>query len=515
MNRLNQLSSSGMTLGESFSSSMNDLSTSRGLYGGSSESLGFGSSYSLNGLSGRSVSTDSAITSLFGSTERLNKYSSMRELSTRKFSHTLYVQAGEMFSYLMSNKRGAKKPPLLDSESDRREIYVLAFGAIKYQGLIDDILDKIQFFVNNYHLLNRMPLLYVVMYDFIKNKCQYGHGGLMAEGDADPDVCDVIEAIDSLKTKISAAIARRRIKHRTKSVEGLLPAKQREKEQLAASQIRYVRVNTTKISVPKAILTFQEDGFCLLKATTDRNVSLLNVKNSFRADKDFDKLLAFSPDCVGVLHKHSLIKNGSCVLQDKASCFVSHVFYNFLGNSEDAIDAFPGLGSKVLYLGGLMGKRGKLHAMAGDENKRKALTRSVTMSEMKNINILEESFMDIKPNNKQFSKVRAIICDPLNTGSGILDPMDSMLQEGCPPFDLSVGRPKKLLEPLVEGQLSALEHAFKFPQVRVVIYWTRSIYPEENERVVEAALNSPAGQNFQLAHVFPSASSYQEPSASK
>uniref|UniRef100_A0ACB8E6Y9 Uncharacterized protein n=2 Tax=Sphaerodactylus townsendi TaxID=933632 RepID=A0ACB8E6Y9_9SAUR len=116
--------------------------------------------------------------------------------------------------------------------------------------------------------------------------------------------------------------------------------------------------------------------------------------------------------------------------------------------------------------------------------------------ECKNIEILHEDFTGIEPTDHKLQKVKVILLLPRCSSLGVSNPVEFILNEhedadllrdfsqGCVAEDK--------LNVLAEQQLKELTRAMQFSKVQAVVYCTCSVYPEENEAVINKALTSGA-----------------------
>ena len=124
-------------------------------------------------------------------------------------------------------------------------------------------------------------------------------------------VLSIFEALWQHKIKLGAVLARMRVERNALSVSQLLPVETRGKYLRAQSEPHYARVNLAKVSdiQVEVIEKLCNDGF----STVDSKDNLLLVKKAFyHGCKD---LLAFSPDCRGLLDDNSAVQEGLLVLQ--------------------------------------------------------------------------------------------------------------------------------------------------------------------------------------------------------
>lgn len=94
-----------------------------------------------------------------------------------------------------------------------------------------------------------------------------------------------------------------------------------------------------------------------------------------------------------------------------------------------------------------------------------------------------------KQDPNDFADVTHMLVDPSCSGSGILSRLDYLTAEEDEENASDV-KMQERLNGLSAFQLSMLEHAFHFPNLRRLVYSTCSIHQEENEGVVMRALSS-------------------------
>lgn len=127
------------------------------------------------------------------------------------------------------------------------------------------------------------------------------------------------------------------------------------------------------------------------------------------------------------------------------------------------------------------------------ESQKKCLLRKILIAVIP----MHQNFLELSPKDPKFSKVQYILLDPSCSGSGIVSRFDHLTEE----IEVEQETPEQVserLKSLAEFQLKALLHAFKFPNLKQVVYSTCSINKEENEDVVEKALKSTQGKKFSL-----------------
>jgi 25S rRNA (cytosine2278-C5)-methyltransferase len=133
-----------------------------------------------------------------------------------------------------------------------------------------------------------------------------------------------------------------------------------------------------------------------------------------------------------------------------------------------------------------MNNTGKIYAFDKDRRRLDTLIKLTGKAGCKNIEPLHESFLDSDPTCKKFEKVEYILLDPSCSGSGIVGRMDHLLQEE--ETEQEAEEQEERLDCLADFQKEALLHAFKFPNIKKVVYSTCSKHIQENENVVQYVL---------------------------
>lgn len=107
------------------------------------------------------------------------------------------------------------------------------------------------------------------------------------------------------------------------------------------------------------------------------------------------------------------------------------------------------------------------------------------------VELLEENFLDTIPNDERFKRVKIIVVNVPCSKSGIVNPVDFVLQEGVTTSikELAQGNvDSSKVKGLAFQHTNMLRHAMKFPLLQGVVYVTRSSYEVENENVVKKAV---------------------------
>ncbi|KAI8520750.1 putative 28S rRNA (cytosine-C(5))-methyltransferase [Branchiostoma belcheri] len=374
----------------------------------------------------------------------------------------LYTEVAAILQKL-ENKEGTVKSLVYNSRhKNKRQLYALLCETLKYGSIIDDIITSTQ-------LLKREKFL-------MKHVAQVGG--------------KYREAMNRNKTALHAALVRLKVRSKVSKNEDLLPDTIKSQVSLP----RYVRVNTLKVTVEDAIERLKQAGFSVVEKPSVENFShtIRNLESGqFVQDPHIPALLVF-PLGTG-FHDNQLYKSGEIILQDKASCIPAHVLAPPPG--AHVIDACAAPGNKTSHMASLMQNKGKIFAFDID-SKRLATMRSLTQrAGVSCAQLIHGSFLDCDPEDPRYSGVEYILLDPSCSGSGIASRLDHLTDE-----EGSITTER--LESLAQFQLSALKHALSFPAVRRVAYSTCSVHRQENEDVVQAALQEYEGK-YHLQHILP------------
>ncbi|KAL8113504.1 hypothetical protein AgCh_020724 [Apium graveolens] len=275
------------------------------------------------------------------------------------------------------------------------------------------------------------------------------------------------------KDALLSALAQILVKNRAKNVKDLMALRQ------DVSKPRYVRVNTLKLDTKTAS-------------------KVLRKRHKVQKDDLVPDLLVLPPGTD--LHNHELVKNGSVLLQGKASSMVGVALDPKPG--WEVLDACSAPGNKTVHLAALMRGEGKIIACELNKERVKLLECTIKQTGATNVEVLHEDFLKLSPVDPSYSKVRAILVDPSCSGSGTaVDRLDHLL----PSYQTGHVDPGEMqrLRRLATFQKMALEHALSFPGVERVVYSTCSIHQIENEDVIGSVLPFAISHGFKLGRPFP------------
>ncbi|KAJ3213654.1 putative 28S rRNA (cytosine-C(5))-methyltransferase [Dinochytrium kinnereticum] len=397
----------------------------------------------------------------------------------------LYKQAADVLMKVEVGK-GSIKGVIFAMKSEpkqKKRLFALVCEALKYRDIIECMIDNSDM-MKGTKKINRSIGIFLV-YDLFFGK------GMGEAGSFKPWILQH-------KTRLNAELVKIKIKRKVKDNVDLIPDHIRN----AVVLPRYARVNTLVTTVSNVLDALKKEGYTVLDVS-DRSYEL--KPKTVRVDHHIPEILLLPSN--SDFHDHNLLLKGHVILQDKASCFPAFI----LNPPRNAvvIDACAAPGNKTSHLSAIMQNTGRIHAFDLDANRLKTLVKLTDRAHCKNITPRNVSFLEVKPGSEEYREVEYILLDPSCSGSGIVRRLDHLLTvvicKGAEDNEEHGETPqteKSRVDALADFQVSVLMHAFKFPNVKKVVYSTCSKHAEENENVVKRVL--AAQKRFRLARkVFP------------
>ena len=280
---------------------------------------------------------------------------------------SVYLHCALILSKVLQRKGTVRNLALGSSSSSsnsssKRAVFALCTNTLLAKDVLDEIMQRVSAetrqkihafrslcIKKNENNLDSMLIFEVMLFDLLFGKKTIQGGGalkrLMLE------MRPAIFAASSLvaKQKNTADIA---------EVWGDIVGKESAKNELVP---RYVRVNTIKTTTEQVVKHFTDvDSFTLLDYAQFTQQTGARGNKVFCMDAHIADLLLLPHGTD--LHEHALLKSGSIVLQDKASCFPAFVLMQEMtslsyGGGDgvgDAIDACAAPGNKTSHLASLM-----------------------------------------------------------------------------------------------------------------------------------------------------------------
>ncbi|CAH2300070.1 methyltransferase NSUN7 isoform X1 [Pelobates cultripes] len=376
--------------------------------------------------------------------------------------------------------------PEFTDEKSQRWSYELAFSALKYQDLLENILLDSGFYYSQLVGDEMTSLAVVMLYDFQDRKFQpryaYDNDEIIEE------VREVEKLLYRYRTKLAASLARSRIKYSAPAIEYILPENVRKEELRASKLPLYAWVNTAKTSLPEVVDVLNSQRFIEVMSPSEMD------NYSYCMDKQFENVLIFPPHLKEELNNLDLFIDNKLVLQDKSHCLAAHSLRALMNMDDDIIIANPCPGFTIAHISVLTNQSACNIYVFGikSETRKQELQELFLNMECRNIKLLHEMFTEIEPSDQRLQKAKIILLQPQCSGSGVSDPVDFILNEQGDTTllqNFSQGSvPTDKLNHLANQQLLQLNHAMKFSKVQAIMYFTLSVYEEENEHVINQAL---------------------------
>lgn len=415
------------------------------------------------------------------------------------YHDSVYMNAAKIFQGIHTEKRKDRilvrygddsvSPTLpFKDEYSQRVSYELAFNALKYQDLLEEILLDSCVYPCQSIPDELTSLLVVMLYDLQDRKFQARE--IFDEEEPVAEVRKVECYLYSFRTKLAAALARCRIKHDALSIECILPETLRRQEQRASALPLCVWANTFKISLQDVFRDLKKKGFTRVQTVSDFD------RYTYCMDQHCNDVLVFPSSLKEELLNLDLFADCKLVLQDKSRSLAVHSAQALLNTGDDIIVAHVGSHLTIAHMSVLTNHSLSRIFVCGVKSSAKAAELRNLLSHMgcQNIQLLHEDFTEIGPTDPKLQKAKVILLLPQCSGLGVGNPIDFILNEHGDVgllrdlFQGSVSEDK--LSILAERQLNELIHAMKFNKVQTIVYCTCSVYPEENELVVKKALES-------------------------
>uniref|UniRef100_A0A8C5S470 NOP2/Sun RNA methyltransferase family member 7 n=1 Tax=Laticauda laticaudata TaxID=8630 RepID=A0A8C5S470_LATLA len=427
--------------------------------------------------------------------------SSTEVVAKSGYQDPLYLSAAHIFQSVHNEKPHDKilvkygtgpLPSLPDfkDEEFQRLSYELAFSALKYQDVLEYMLIDSGVYPLQSISDDLTSLVVVMLYDLQDRKFEVR--SIPEDEETVSEVQEVEHYLCSFKTKLAAALARCRIKHDALTIEHILPETIRRQEQRASTLPLYAWVNTLKVSLEEVHSFLQKEGFTKVQSISNF------YGDTYCLDKHCEDGLIFPSSLKEKLLTLELYTDHKLLLQDNSRSLAVHSVKALLNMDDDILIAQMGSWLTVAHMSVLTNQDTSRVFVCGVKSAARdaELKDLFARMECKNIELLHEDFTNIEPTFSKLQKVKVILLLPRCSGLGVSNPIEFILKEHEDAEllrDLSQGSvAEDKLSTLAQQQLKELTHAMQFVKVQALIYCTCSLYPEENEVVVNKALASGA-----------------------
>ncbi|XP_031444375.1 putative methyltransferase NSUN7 [Phasianus colchicus] len=391
----------------------------------------------------------------------------------------------------------------LKDEYSQRLSYELAFSALKYQDLLEEILLDSHVYPCHSIPDELTSLLLVMLYDLQDREFEARE--ISDEEEPIAEVREIENFLCRFRIKLAAALARCRIKYDALSIEYFLPETIRKHEQRASALPLCAWINTLKTSLQDVFRDLKSKGFTEVESVSD-------IKGyTYCLDQHCHDVLFFPSSLKDELLSLDLFADCRLLLQDKSRSLAVHSVQALLNtdDDDDVIVAHLGSHLTIAHMSALRNHSTSTVFVCGVKTSAKAAELGDLFSHMgcKNIQLLHEDFTEIEPKDPRLHNAKVILLIPQCSGLSFSNPIDFILTEHGDAgllkdlYQGSVSKDKLCI--LAERQLNELMHAMKF-QVQSIVYCTSSVYPEENEQVVQKALEfGVKGKNLKPFRLIP------------
>ncbi|NXQ79051.1 NSUN7 methyltransferase, partial [Nyctibius grandis] len=196
------------------------------------------------------------------------------------YHDSIYINAAKIFQSIHTKKPKDRilvrygddsLSPMLTFKDEycQRVSYELAFSALKYQDLLEEILLDSCVYSCQSIPDELTSLLVVMLYDLQDRKFKARE--IFGEEEPVAEVQKIERYLYSFRTKLAAALARCRIRHDALSIEHILPETIRKQEQRTSGLPLCVWINTFKISLQDVFKDLKKKGFTRVESVSDFN----------------------------------------------------------------------------------------------------------------------------------------------------------------------------------------------------------------------------------------------------
>ncbi|XP_028310676.1 putative methyltransferase NSUN7 [Gouania willdenowi] len=413
-------------------------------------------------------------------------------------SDEVYLQAAAIFQQLQTEKpvknqllhygKNTESPPLGNEDKPgEEEAYQLAFLTLKYQDLLENMIEDSCFHSTQHISSDLLPLAMVMLFDFQERK--FVLHSKKGQQDGVQEVRELEKSLQMCKTKLAASLARCRVKLRLQSVSCFLSDPVRTKQHRAKSLPIYAWINTLKTSIEEVCEALLITGLRQAEKITDLH------EGTFCRDPLCSDTLVFASDLNGPLKHSSITTSHILNIQDRSVCLAVSVLSPLLFDKGDVL--VVGSFSAVTLIHVAMAasvRSGRVLVCGADHTPAQVEEMKDLLKEedIRNVRIHSHAFYSLSEWDSSVQRLKVILVLPRCSCSALSDPVPTIYREHGD-WDLlpdlchgSLSRSK--LHSLSNQQARLLGHAVSFPKVQTVVYCTRSVCSEENEQLVKRVL---------------------------
>ncbi|XP_057700469.1 putative methyltransferase NSUN7 isoform X2 [Corythoichthys intestinalis] len=415
-------------------------------------------------------------------------------------SDQAFLQAAAIFQHVLAEKpirhqyvHYEKKTDIasLPESGDKttaQQALQLVFSTLKYQDLLEEMMMDSRFHTSQHIPSDLLPLAMVMLCNFRDRSFMPREGSTNGE-EPQQEVRDLECRLRKCKTKLAASLARCRVKHGLRSASGFLPQPVRSKQQQARRIPCYAWVSTYKTSVEEVCEKLRLSGMSEVDHIEEVSES------TFSRDPFCEDTLVLPQNLLTSLHLNHLIADHMLNVQDRSTCLAASALRPLLPDKADVLVAGSFSALTVAHVATMaVASSSNVLVCSADHTASQLndLQELLKQMDVKNVRLLPDAFFSLNEWDFSIEHLKVIMVFPQCSLSALCDPVDTIFNEHGDwnlLQDLSRGSvSQSKIKKLTIQQAKLLAHALTFPQVQNILYCTRSVYSEENEKLVNSVL---------------------------
>ncbi|KAI3385813.1 hypothetical protein SNEBB_002236 [Seison nebaliae] len=377
-----------------------------------------------------------------------------------------------------------------DSPKQKENVLRLAFRVLKFQWLIEKIMDETEFYTTFPDFSEYENFCTIIAFDSYRRK--FTKRNILNDEEKGEEILYKIEdAVNSWGTKIAASIARNRIDHEAQDLDSLASNKDTSTDLTSPVKHFYAWINFAKSNAEEVTKMLEEE--LQLKSVEESDGT---DEDHYFVDPNFSSLLMFDKSVEDKLESSKLITSFKLIIDSRTTYLTAYTTVKLLNRQDPIIVTnvdngyLPSLIASLSY-----GMNGIIHTFTNDistEKFQEIQTFIQKLGYKKTINLHRENFISTKNSSDKWSDIKVITINVDGSTSGIKDPVDYFVRHSddfssLKTFaDLQNGRSN--INSMISRERELMLHAMTFRSVSAIVYMTTSINTAENSDLVNACL---------------------------
>ncbi|XP_068082884.1 uncharacterized protein [Anabrus simplex] len=405
-----------------------------------------------------------------------------------------------------------------EDEEDMRRVYSLIYDVFRYKNVMTEILLDGKFFQQYPSLVGYENLVMLMLYDLYK---RYFTPRPNNNGELNgiPRLKDIHQALAEARIHVAASFGRIRIKNQVCSLTDILPERLKDEKVVALEK----SLATAWVNTSKAKLGLATSPVCIYYGDIDdvlhtffvcvhwlpqrRCLEVMQdelmpggiVSVMLRSQESWDQMAVYVENILRQKKKDlDDYDRQASSLQDRSFCLAPALLnralldYDLTGK---VVQTHMNSPRTTAYLANLLSENCKLDGLIvfGAQERKEELEDYLQKLEIKNTTVIAERFINISPDSELLKVVSAVLANPPNTYSGVLDPVDLVCSRGGDMEMLELltesETDRQRVMDILEEQKQTLRIAMCRPQIQLVMYETHSIVQAENNNMVTKLVN--------------------------